>query len=193
MAGLVGEINARTTETTILIKDSYNSGIISGFNGEIGGIIAYNQSENFTMDNCQNIGAINAAYSKVGGLAAISKGTIRNSNNTGTITIWGFKKNYPVGGLVGLGKNSTYSSSTEIAGATIIDSYNTGDIIVTAKKDEVSVGGLCGICSNISGSYNSGNITSKYATQYFDGIGFRTLTVTDTEFTGTITTENLTY
>ncbi len=202
MGGLVGK--TYSYRGTVLIKDSYNTGTLAGLNYDTGGLVGNNNGpnsvgDNITIQDSHNSGDIYTGYRTTGGLIGLSKGTIRNSYNEGTITVWGFVDAFselsdgslhygdPVGGLVGKGNNLTITSATDTAGATIIDSYNTGDIIITAKTNEVNIGGLCGHCGDISGSHNSGNIISSYATQYFDGIGFRTGTVTDSYNDGTIT------
>ena len=207
LAGLVGQIKV-DSDTPVLIKDSFNSGTLSGCT-VIGGLVVNSIngdnsiSNKLIIENSYNTGNINVCNGTAGGLVARTKGTIRESYNSGNITVWGFKDPYDVlnsnefhpgsaiGGLVGQATATVWTTDT--TGATIIDSYNEGNIIVTAKTNEVTVGGICGFCGDITGSSNSGNITSKYATQYFNGIGFRTGTLTNTEFTGTITTENLSY
>jgi hypothetical protein len=84
--------------------------------------------------------------------------------------------------------------------ATITNSYNEGEIRATAIYNTVPAysarplynvvaGGICGSCGAISGSHNSGNITSTYATQIFNGIAyFATSISADTYSDGTITT-----
>ena len=210
--GIIGGIVGTTAtypQGKIIITNSYNTGKLSGL-ATIGGIIAYasdrddNIYENLTIDNCYNLGEIRVGDGRVGGIVATTKGIIQNSYNKGDITIWGFRDPYGqlsdgnyhtgtvAGGIVGSNNNLTWDKT--YTGATIIDSYNEGNLLVTAKTDQVTFGGICGFCTSITGSHNSGNITSKYASQYFEGIAFRTFgEVADTYFDGEIITENLSY
>ena len=207
IAGLIGTISIDSSENKATIKNSYNSGKLSGLSN-IGGLVTETHngdasiSNKLIIDNSYNIGAINVADGHAGGLVALTKGTIKNSYNSGEITVFGNKDTYSmignnhfvgtsIGGLVGNCEDG--NAGATITGATIIDSYNEGDIIVTAKTDEVDVGGICGICGDITNSTNSGNITSKYAATAFEGLGFITGTITSSSSTGIITTENLTY
>ena len=90
-------------------------------------------------------------------------------------------------------KGNTYTWKVDSTGAVITDSYNEGDILVTAKTDNVTVGGICGLCSSITNTDNHGNITSKHASVYLEGLAFRVTTVVNSNFDGQITTENLPY
>ena len=208
MGGLIGS-GVTPTDNMITIKDSYNSGTLSIL-GSVGGLIGFSKNRddkldgNLTIDNCYNIGEIRSGDGSVGGLVSATKGTINDSYNKGDITIYGNRDVYnqlsggsyhtgtTSGGLVGRNNNLTWDST--FTGANIIDSYNEGNVIITAKTGTVNYGGICGICNSITGSHNSGNITSKYASQYIDGISYRVFnTPTDTYFDGEITTENLSY
>ena len=206
LGGIIATIYAPATSTPT-IKNSYNTGTLAGL-ATTGGILGYNKSSddhissNVLIDNCYNAGPIFVGDGATGGLVGNTKGTVKDSHNTGTITVWGFRDPYSgngtihygtlVGGLVGKGSN--YTLTDDVTGANITNSYNEGDIIITAKTDKVSIGGICGACSTITNGHNSGNIISKYAPQSFDGIGFRIFdSATDTYFDGEITTENLTY
>ena len=206
MGGLVG---SASSNNPIIIKDSFNSGKLSGLS-LIGGILGYNKNSddhvdsNLSMDNCYNTGDILVGDGAVGGLVAVTKGTINNSYNTGDITIWGFRDPFVdlgtshelhqgtmAGGLVG--KGNTYTWKVDNTGAVITNSYNEGDILVTAKTDNVTVGGICGLCSSLTNTDNRGNITSKHASVYLEGLAFRVIETTNSNFEGEITTEELPY
>jgi hypothetical protein len=203
IGGILAEVYIDNTIGSAEIKNSFNTGTLSAY-GTIGGIVGESLNQdavidgNIVIDNCYNEGEIFVGSASAGGIIAVSKGTIKDSHNSGKITFWGtddrwYWKN-AVGGLSGKGYNkSTRPAEADRTGVTIIDSYNEGEILVTAKSPTVSVGGLCAECTSISGSNNSGNITSKYASQYFEGLGIATGTITDSTNTGTITTENLAY
>ena len=202
LGGLVGQISVPVGENNITVRNSFNTGTISGL-ADIGGLIGVTKNKNdyvdgnTLIDNCYNKGNIFVGDGAAGGLLARSKGTINNSYNKGNITVWGFRNKYvdlygqsyhtgtPAGGLVGSNNNLTWDSTK--TGSSITDSNNEGNIIITAKTNEVTVGGICGFCENITNSTNSGNITANHATQYFDGISFRLFGIsTNVTNTGTI-------
>lgn len=198
--GLFKEIDVDDSGESGIVKNSYNTGTLSCY-GNVSGLVGSSINENniisskFTMDNCYNTGEIRSTRT-TGGLVGNTKGTIKNSYNTGNITIWAIDGAYDgayletaIGGLVGKGSNTGY----DFSGGSIIDSYNEGNILITAKTTNVLAGGICGVCNDITNSRNSGNITSKYAPETFNLIGVRTVTVTNTTSDGQIITENLSY
>ena len=191
VAGIVADAG---TNDNILIKDTYNTGEISGLS-VVGGIIAHHYYDNIVYDNVYNEGEIIVgSYSNAGGIAGYTNGIIRNSHNSGTITIWSNRYGgYMSGGLIGWGK-AYAPSTTGAVDAVIENSYNEGDIIVNAKFYKADVAGLCAKCASITDSSSSGNINIKYATQSYDGIRLEgSGAVTNTSFTGTINLQNLSY
>ena len=168
--------------------------------------------DNLIVQNCYNDGDLYSVYGNVGGIMALSRATINGCHNSGKITLSGFidptfdsvpnnnagfrgQKSGPVAGLVSAHDadylNDYFESSAQtiypFTGATIIDSYNEGDIIINAKINSVLAAGLCGSCNSISGSTNSGNITSTYATTILEGIGLAVNSTINTTNEGTIT------
>ena len=199
MGGLIGEVPAHSSD--VLIKDSYNTGYLKGFNYYTGGLIGDSSdadgevASTITIQNSYNEGTISVGYGKVGGLISRTRGIITGSHNSGEITLWGVDREYSatatspgstIGGLVG---DHGYNTSTsETSGARIINSYNEGNLRITAKTNSVAAGGLCAVCQDITNSTNTGNITSSYATQLFDGLGARVFgTITDSSNQGVIT------
>ena len=193
----IGGISAIVRSSdNIVIKDSYNVGQLSG-HYIIGGIVAYHYEQNILYDGCYNSGPIFVGlYPNVGGIAGWTNGTIRNSHNSGTITIWGnMGMSGPnlSGGLIGWSKAHAHNV-TGAVDAVIENSYNEGDIIVNAKFNRADVAGLCAKCASITDSSSSGNINIKYATQSYDGIRLEgSGAVTNTSFTGSINLQNLPY
>ena len=191
----IGGISAIVTSPdNIVIKDSYNVGQLSG-HYIIGGIVAYHYEQNILYDGCYNSGSIFVGlYPNVGGIAGWTNGTIRNSHNSGTITIWGnMGMSGPnlSGGLIGWSKSHA-PNVTGAVDAVIENSYNEGDILVTAKFAKADVAGLCAKCASITDSTNSGDINIKYATQSYDGIRLEgSGAITNTEFTGEVILQNL--
>ena len=201
MGGLIGEVSTHSSDA--LIKDSYNTGYLKGFNRRTGGLIGDSLdaddevASTITIQNSYNEGTISVGYGKVGGLISRTKGIITGSHNSGEITLWGVDREYSttattyapgstIGGLVG--DNGYNTGTSDTSGARIIDSYNEGNLRITAKTNSVAAGGLCAICHDITNSTNTGNITSSYATQLFDGLGARVFgTITDSSNQGVIT------
>ena len=168
--------------------------------------------DNITIQDSYNEGDLYSVYGNVGGIMALSRGTITGCHNSGNIVLTGYidstydsvptsnagfrgQKSGPVAGLVSAHDadylDDYYESSAQtinpFKGATIIDSYNQGDIIIKAKINKVVAAGLCGSCDTISGSYNSGDITSVYATTILEGISAAVNSTIDTTNEGTIT------
>ena len=77
MGGLIGS-GVTPAGNMITIKDSYNSGTLSGI-GSMGGIIGFSKNRddkldgNLTIDNCYNIGAIRSGDGSIAGLVAATK------------------------------------------------------------------------------------------------------------------------
>ena len=168
--------------------------------------------DNLIVQNCYNDGDLYSVYGNVGGIMALSRATINGCHNSGKITLSGFidptndsvpnnnvgfrgQKSGPVAGLVSAHDadylDDYFESSAQVinpfTGATITDSYNDGDIIINAKINSVLAAGLCGSCNSISGSTNSGNISSTYATTILEGIGLAVNSTLNSSNEGTIT------
>ena len=145
------------TTNSFTLKNSYNTGKISGRLAYVAGLVGNANSsrgEPVLMENCYNLGDIVGA-SYTGGLVGYFKGTINKSYNKGTVTNFGGSR---AGGLVGWGEASIYNS------------YNAGAIINTAEKGN-QIAGLCPQdCYEIKNSYNRGNIISYYSGLQIGGI-----------------------
>ncbi len=145
------------TTNSFTLKNSYNTGKISGRLAYGAGLVGYagNQNgESILMENCYNLGEIvGAAYT--GGLVGYFHGTINKSYNKGTIINF---ERARAGGIVGWGEAKIYNS------------YNEGNIINTAEEGN-QIAGLCPQdCYEIKNSYNRGNITSYYSGLQIGGI-----------------------
>jgi hypothetical protein len=145
------------TNNSFTIKNSYNTGKISGRLAYGAGLVGYagnRTGESILMENCYNLGEIvGAAYT--GGLVGYFKGTVNKSYNKGTITNF---ERARAGGIVGWGETKIYNS------------YNEGEIINTAEGGN-QIAGLCPQdCYEIKNSYNRGNITSYYSGLQIGGI-----------------------
>ncbi len=140
-------------------------------NVQVGGIFALPQKSP-KKSNCDNSGKITISGTiggqlKCGGLLSTQWGQYTNGNykctNSGTIHITStavLTDTASIGGLVGVGNNSTSNIYKSI-----VECYNTGSILVegTAKKN-LYVGGLIGAQSTgayFVNSYNQGSITVK--------------------------------
>ena len=145
------------TTNSFTLKNSYNTGKISGRLAYGSGLVGYagnRDGESILMENCYNLGEIvGAAYT--GGLVGYFKGTINKSYNKGTIINF---ERARAGGLVGWGESKIYNS------------YNEGDIINTGEEGN-QIAGLCPQdCYEIKNSYNRGNITTYYSGLQIGGI-----------------------
>ena len=121
------------------VIDCYNTGLVTGKNSYVGGVVGANDGE---IIGCYNAGAVNAGDDGAGGVAGINSGTVRNSYNTGEI-----KGNRSVGGVVGI-------DSDHYDGA-ISGCYNTGTV-----EGEYYVGGVVGENRAIaSDCYNTGTVS----------------------------------
>ncbi len=140
-------------------------------NVQVGGVFALPQKSPKKY-NCDNSGSIIISGTvggqlKCGGLLSTQWGQYANGNykctNSGTIHITSTAEltdSAFIGGLVGLGNNSTGTQYKNV-----VECYNTGSILVegTAKKN-LYVGGLIGAQSTgayFVNSYNQGSITVK--------------------------------
>ncbi len=146
------------------VTDCYNTGKISAYSTNttyVGGISGYNS---YGATNTYNTGDIDivGGYVQAGGIA--SDGTVRNSYNTGNITVneelISSTSKY-VGGIVGSTSGYAY------------DSYNTGNIYVESGYNYPYVGGISSY--NATNCCNSGNIevvvkNSESAYPYIGGV-----------------------
>jgi hypothetical protein len=189
----LGGIAAVAKKTSFI--NCSNAAALSG-QGFIGGIcgILYVDS---IIDNCENTGSIisTANANSIGGICAVTMMatdvTIKNSRNSGSITISGSETTsaITVGGIVG---------SNMLSNPTIEACYNTGAITVSAGKSN-SVGGIVGRLGNTGGTitacYNTGAISSTIEQQaggliYIGGItginAVKANTLTASYNTGTV-------
>ena len=161
-AGLLSK-TASSLKGSVIIKNSYNEGIVKG-RGNIGGLVGVLYFK-LLIDNCYNSGEIYSAERKnniyIGGLSALIQKdsiecTLINSYNTGNINIEEGKYNTSAGGLIG---------ETRTTNTNIYNSYNTGNI-----SNGTYVSGICGqayatdgIASivNIKNIYSVGNISGQ--------------------------------
>lgn len=193
IAQIGGIVAVPTSDDNVLIKNSYNLGELSGIQ-VVGGIVARHPKTNILYDNCYNSGAIYAGLDPdAGGIVGYSNGTIKDSHNSGKITIWANRSssNYMTGGLIGW-STAFLGSNPSPVNAVIENSYNEGEISITAKYNKANVAGLCAKCASITDSSSSGDINLKHATQSYDGIRLEgSGAVTNTTFTGNVVLQNL--
>ena len=98
VAGIIGHGYTKNT----ILRDSFNTGDISGFVGDVAGIAGYLSDGTYTgtseIRNCYNTGNI-TGHSYVGGVVSgYVNGTMYNSYNTGTITKFGGSQMGSLGG-----------------------------------------------------------------------------------------------
>ena len=183
--GLVGY-----AEGDITITNCYNTGNVTSTssNSYAGGLVG--QADIITITNSYNTGNVTArssgTYSYAGGLVGRVSGTttITNCYNTGNVTTTTSSSTYSyAGGVVGCVLNTTI---------TIENSYNTGD--VNSSDSHYSyAGGVVGSVGDdltITGSYNTGNVTSTSYYSYAGGLVgrvFGTTTITNCYNTGDVT------
>lgn len=156
MGGIVGYSNQSTT-----ITDCHNSGTVTnssvGKYPELtytGGILGCMETENLTLNQCSNQGAVSGSdkyYAYVGGLIGgiTSVGTLEKCYNAGACRVTSAQYNAVVGGLVG-------DSNT----LTLKNSYNVGTISNAASSSDSYIGGLIGRAndSSVEKCYNAGEI-----------------------------------
>lgn len=178
MGGIVGDTTEQSS-ASVYLYDVYNKGKIGDetytyFGRHVGGIVGRLSG---TVEKAYNTGAIYNGYNVVGGIAGwMVKGSIKNSFNTGNITVndKNNNANSEVGGIVGAADIS--------AGDIHIDNvYNLGTIRsfkIGSGKNEVGgiIGGLhkfyfTDSAQNqnhvyINNAYTTGNLYAKGGTVY---------------------------
>lgn len=178
MGGIVGDTTEQSS-ASVYLYDVYNKGKIGDetytyFGRHVGGIVGRLSG---TVEKAYNTGAIYNGYNVVGGIAGwMVKGSIKNSFNTGNITVndKNNNANSEVGGIVGAADIS--------AGDIHIDNvYNLGTIRsfkIGSGKNEVGgiIGGLhkfyfTDSAQNqnhvyINNAYTTGNLYAKRGTVY---------------------------
>lgn len=142
MGGIVGDTTEQSS-ASVYLYDVYNKGKIGDetytyFGRHVGGIVGRLSG---TVEKAYNTGAIYNGYNVVGGIAGwMVKGSIKNSFNTGNITVndKNNNANSEVGGIVGAADIS--------AGDIRIDNvYNLGTVrSFKIGKGENEVGGIIG-------------------------------------------------
>ena len=142
MGGIVGDTTEQSS-ASVYLYDVYNKGKIGDetytyFGRHVGGIVGRLSG---TVEKAYNTGAIYNGYNVVGGIAGwMVKGSIKNSFNTGNITVndKNNNANSEVGGIVGAADIS--------AGDIHIDNvYNLGTVrSFKIGKGENEVGGIIG-------------------------------------------------
>lgn len=107
IGGLVGDVTGSTTAGyEALISNSYNMGIIQGGRANIGGLVG--NANNTIVENCYNIGTINAPWytradGAIGGIIGLAyECEFRNVYNYGTLSV--IAATEAVGGFVGVAK-----------------------------------------------------------------------------------------
>ena len=178
MGGIVGDTTEQSS-ASVYLYDVYNKGKIGDetytyFGRHVGGIVGRLSG---TVEKAYNTGAIYNGYNVVGGIAGwMVKGSIKNSFNTGNITVndKNNNANSEVGGIVGAADIS--------AGDIHIDNvYNLGTIRsfkIGSGKNEVGgiIGGLHKFYFTdstqnenhvyINNAYTTGNLYAKDGTVY---------------------------
>ena len=178
MGGIVGDTTEQSS-ASVYLYDVYNKGKIGDetytyFGRHVGGIVGRLSG---TVEKAYNTGAIYNGYNVVGGIAGwMVKGSIKNSFNTGNITVndKNNNANSEVGGIVGAADIS--------AGHIHIDNvYNLGTVRsfkIGSGKNEV--GGIIGGLHKfyfmnsdqnknhvyINNAYTTGNLYAKDGTVY---------------------------
>ena len=162
MGGIVGD----TTENSgakVVLYDVYNKGQIGDedftyFGRHVGGIVGRLSG---TVEKAYNTGAIYNGYNVVGGIAGwVYEGSIKNSFNTGNITVVNQNNaSSQVGGIAG-------AASTNV-GVELINVYNLGTLRSFKNNGAGSnaIGGILGIANgmgkgevSITNAYTTGNI-----------------------------------
>jgi hypothetical protein len=160
------------TESPTQPETTHNIGGIAGFNGwdqynddspHAG--IAPDPDEPAVglISQCQNEGAIEGGFNKIGGIAGENAGDIKECSNTGEITCVKAKidKGWPgVGGITG--RNGNNNNSTEMGH--IINCYNWGKIVDDAATatEQNAYGGITGWCdidSTVKNCYTTGEFS----------------------------------
>ena len=178
MGGIVGDTTEQSS-ASVYLYDVYNKGKIGDetytyFGRHVGGIVGRLSG---TVEKAYNTGAIYNGYNVVGGIAGwMVKGSIKNSFNTGNITVndKNNNANSEVGGIVGAADIS--------AGHIHIDNvYNLGTVRsfkIGSGKNEVGgiIGGLHKFyftdrtqnknLAYINNAYTTGNLYAKDGTVY---------------------------
>lgn len=178
MGGIVGDTTEQSS-ASVYLYDVYNKGKIGDetytyFGRHVGGIVGRLSG---TVEKAYNTGAIYNGYNVVGGIAGwMVKGSIKNSFNTGNITVndKNNNANSEVGGIVGAADIS--------AGDIHIDNvYNLGTVrSFKIGKGENEVGGIIGGLHKfyfmnsaenknhvyINNAYTTGNLYAKDGTVY---------------------------
>ncbi|WP_455656540.1 GLUG motif-containing protein [Phascolarctobacterium sp.] len=134
-----------------IISESYNEGEIIGTGSSqyLGGIIGYAKD---TLSNVHNTGNVSGGVYYLGGIAGFTVSDIVDAYNKGSIGNNGAKQ---VGGIAGQSK-----------GARVTGCWNSG--MITGIQ---SLGGIVGYnSSEISNSYNEGDITGDGTTTFAGGI-----------------------
>lgn len=145
------------------ITNSHNEGIVNG-KEDIGGVCGQNTnlSNNSTIENCYNTGAVSATCGPVGGVCGWNGQAIKNCHNTGTVTSTGEGENLYVGGVSGLNTND----------GAIENCYNTGAVSATGAT--AYVGGVCGNFDSTNGQilncYNTGAVSATGSMAWSGGV-----------------------
>lgn len=138
-AGFAGGI-AYIVEETGVVKNCFNGGDIvladDATNGSVGGIVGSNYG---TIENCLNVGNVEAAMSgseNVGGIAYSNRGTIKSVMNMGLV-----KGVESVGGIAGT------------SAGTIVSSLSVAPVVSTGNYDGVGA---------VAGSVDTDELTEVY-------------------------------
>ena len=140
VGGLVGMNNGT-------INTSYNTGVVSGYNG-IGGVIGLNSG---TVSATYNTGAVTGTNASVGGFAGYNNGNISAAYSTGSVSgVYSSNTGTGTGGFVG-----------SQGGGTITSSYSTGNVI--GANGAGQAGGFVGWLNGgtVSNSYSMGTVTAS--------------------------------
>lgn len=196
VGGIVGRLqNSGTRSKVVDFTNCENSGIISGTNDYIGGIIGFQSSNGYssypteyapvTISSCSNSATINGKDYTAGIIGYGNYvGRITSSMNTANIT----GANY-VGGYIGKASGAAVNIATNnnvitgkgyvggIAGygGDLSNCTNNGDIISSSPIIEGSescayVGGIAGYATSINNCINNNDITVTHAGHYIGGI-----------------------
>ena len=159
VGGVVGESNGD-------IIDCYHDGIVSGADFNVGGVAGETFGD---ITGCYHSGTV-SGNTYVGGVAGSNSYAIRDSYNTGNVSLNG---NYCVGGLAG----ESYGSITNC--------YNTGNI--SSNVSNSYVGGLAGYADNIiKGSYNTGDVSGSEGSYVGGLVGYNNKSIEDSRNAGSV-------
>jgi hypothetical protein len=157
-SGAAGAIAGDAVNSTQFINCSNAADLNSNPKISMGGICGYLNSSHII--NCENTGD-NIAGRYGGGICAGIRlqSTIKNSFNTGTVTVEYASSSIAGGGIAGFCNNSQ-----------IIACYNTGEIKGISSESEIALGGICGDSTagsasgfaQITACYNTGKVWSNY-------------------------------